>query len=521
MSAAGRVARLRQARRRLGAVAVRRLSQLAALALFLYLFLAAVGPAPVALVPVDLFLRLDPLLGLGTTLAARAAAAYLLWALPLALVAVVAGRFFCGWLCPLGATLDLVAPGSAKRAHARPPADGLRAVKYVLLAASLGGVLVAGTAWLLLDPLVLLTRSLATALYPLFVLAVTALQTTLYGAGVAPDLWLWLDAAWRGSVLPYYQPYYRLAALFLALFALVLAGNRLAPRFWCRYLCPLGAFFALLGRWAPVRRRVNKACNRCGRCAAECAMGAVDAKTFAADPGECILCLRCREVCPRGAVEYGPAPGLARHDPSRRQLLLGLAGGAVALGTLRTGASAAGQDVWLVRPPGAVEGFLARCVRCGQCMKVCPTGGLQPSLLEAGLEGLWSPVLVPRLGFCDFSCTACGHACPTGAIAPLDLADKRQRVIGVAYLDEQRCLPYADLTPCIICQEMCPVPDKAIVLSEETVVKSSGEQVTLKRPHVERERCIGCGICEYYCPLPNEAAIRVRATGPLAERHSR
>lgn len=491
-----------------------------ALGAFLVLFVLAVNPPPTG-IPVDLFLRLDPLLGLGVSVSAREATANLLWALPLVALAVLAGRFFCGWLCPMGTTLDLSGPANPKRALARDWLERLRRLKYVVLFVAIGSIAVGGAALLLLDPISLLTRSLAVALYPLLNLAVTTLQITLYQWGVAPDLMVAVDTTWRGSLLPYFQPFFRMAGLFLGLFALVLVANQLAPRFWCRYLCPLGAAFALLGRWAPLRRRLNANCNHCGLCTANCATGAIDPKTHATDPAECVLCLSCQAVCPRGAISYGPAGGASRFDPSRRQVLLGIAGGALAIGSLRTGASAAGQDPLLVRPPGAVSGFSSRCVRCGECMKVCPTSGLQPAVLEAGLEGIWSPVLVSRLGFCDFSCVSCGHACPTGAITPLELAEKREMVIGVAYLDEQRCLPYADATPCIVCEEMCPLPEKAIVLDEKTVVKRDGEAVDLKLPRVLRDLCIGCGICEYYCPLPNQSAIRVYATGPLAERPNR
>ena len=486
------------------------------------LFFAAVSPPPEVGLPVDLFLRLDPLLGVGTSLAARQATAYLIWVLPLLLLATLAGRLFCGWLCPLGVTLDLVAPRQRAMERRRLAGAGPRRGKYVALALVLGAAAVGSGSLLLLDPLSLPTRSLATALYPLLNLAVTSLQETLYGAGVLPDLWLWLEVSWRGSVLPLNQPYYRMAPLLLGLFVAVMAANWLAPRFWCRYLCPLGAAFALIGRWAPLRRRLSSACNGCGRCVGECSMGAIDPETNAADPAECILCLRCRDVCPRSAVEYGPAPAVVRHDPSRRQLLLGMAGGLALVGSARVGGAAAVPNPALVRPPGAAADFAARCVRCGECLKVCPTAGLQPALFEAGLEGLWSPVLVSRQGYCDYSCTACGHVCPTGAIGPLELARKREEVIGVAYLDERLCLPYADETPCIVCEEMCPLPEKAIVIAETvTVTKAGGEEVELKRPRVLRERCIGCGYCEYFCPLPNAAAIKVVATGTIGQRQSR
>jgi ferredoxin len=88
-------------------------------------------------------------------------------------------------------------------------------------------------------------------------------------------------------------------------------------------------------------------------------------------------------------------------------------------------------------------------------MRVCPTGALQPALSEAGLEGLWTPILLPRLGYCDFACNACGVVCPTQAIPLLSLEEKRQQVIGKAYIDENRCLAWADHIDCIVCEEMC------------------------------------------------------------------
>jgi ferredoxin len=142
-------------------------------------------------------------------------------------------------------------------------------------------------------------------------------------------------------------------------------------------------------------------------------------------------------------------------------------------------------------------------------MKVCPTSGLQPVLFEAGLEGVWTPRLVPRLGHCEYGCNACGQICPSGAIPPLDLARKRESVIGLAAIDRNRCLPWAHGTPCIVCEEMCPVPEKAIRLEKVTVPDDRGEPATVQRPYVLDDLCIGCGICEYQCPVEGEAAILV------------
>jgi NAD-dependent dihydropyrimidine dehydrogenase PreA subunit len=145
-------------------------------------------------------------------------------------------------------------------------------------------------------------------------------------------------------------------------------------------------------------------------------------------------------------------------------------------------------------------------------MRACPTGGLQPAISEAGLEGFWTPVLVPRLGYCDYSCNACGQICPVQAIPPLDLEDKRQKIIGKAYIDQNRCIAWADQTDCIVCEEMCPIADKAIHLQEETINDPDKSQIIVKLPYILRERCIGCGICEYKCPVSGEAAVRVYIT---------
>ncbi len=120
-----------------------------------------------------------------------------------------------------------------------------------------------------------------------------------------------------------------------------------------------------------------------------------------------------------------------------------------------------------------------------------------------------TPRLVPRLGYCSYNCHACGQVCPTGAIPNLTLEEKQGTKSGLARIDRDRCLPWAYNTPCIVCEEACPIPDKAIRLEEVETVDAQGEPITLQRPVMVRERCIGCGICEYQCPLGGEAAVRV------------
>ncbi|MGW8182025.1 MAG: 4Fe-4S dicluster domain-containing protein, partial [bacterium] len=106
-----------------------------------------------------------------------------------------------------------------------------------------------------------------------------------------------------------------------------------------------------------------------------------------------------------------------RLDLSRRSLITaGLAGlGGGLLFEVHPQASGRTFNPALIRPPGSVEEeeFRSRCIRCGECMKVCPTNAINPALFEAGLEGLWSPVMNMNLGYCEYECTLCTQVCPT------------------------------------------------------------------------------------------------------------
>ena len=206
-------------------------------------------------------------------------------------------------------------------------------------------------------------------------------------------------------------------------------------------------------------------------------------------------------------------------DLSRRAALAGIALGAAfpavaAAGRLRR---APATDRYLLRPPGAGDErtFLSLCVRCGECMKVCPNNALQPAVFEAGVAGVFSPRLTPRLileqSYCEYRCTLCGQVCPSGAIPRLDEQAKHARPIGKAYFDHTRCLPWAEKKPCICCEEMCSVPEKAIkVLDTCMGVGKDGEPVEIQRPYVDRDLCVGCGQCESKCPIDGQAAIRVQ-----------
>jgi polyferredoxin len=494
---------------------VRQAIQVATLLLFLYLLLMA-RQGRVTFLPQDLFFRLDPLAGLSAMLAGRRWIAAMALGLLTLLLTVALGRVWCGWLCPLGTLLDWT---RLKRTSAgdADPNSRWRQAKHYLLFTILFASLLGSLTLLVLDPLTLLFRTVTVAALPALNGLVTAAETALYRFEPLQAPLEVFDRLVRGWLLAQEQPFFQQNVILALVFAAVLALNALRPRFWCRYLCPLGALLALASKVSWLRHRVDEAaCTACRRCVRACPTGTIDPERgFAADGAECILCLDCQAICPANAISFSgrwTVSGRSGYDPARRQVLASLGTAVAGIGLLRAAPSARRESVHLIRPPGAREnGLLSKCIRCGECLKVCPTSGLQPSLLEGGWEGLWTPVLVSRLGYCDYSCHSCGEICPTGAIPELPLEEKRATVIGHAYIDENRCIPWADGRDCIVCEEMCPLPDKAIRLEEVTVENAAGDMVTVRRPHVIRDRCIGCGICEYQCPLNGRAAIRVFA----------
>jgi MauM/NapG family ferredoxin protein len=489
--------------------------QALAFVLYVYLLFAALqrrAAFPLA----DLFFRLDPLAALGAMLAGRVWIPRLALALVTLGLTLVFGRVWCGWLCPLGTLLDWVRFRETRfLGKTGFLAPRWRMVKNFVLLVILAAALFGNLSLLILDPLALLTRTMTAGVLPALNYTVTAVESALYPIPFLRPPLDWVEGLLRGSVLPVEQPVFAQNVLIVTLFLGILALNAFADRFWCRYLCPLGALLGLVSKVSLLRPVVGAACNRCARCVTVCQVDAIDTRRgYEIVPAECTVCLDCLAACPEKGIgfrfHWRPAPA-RKYDPTRRQVLAALATSAAGVAVLRTGVRAKQPHPLLLRPPGVEDekDFLARCLRCSQCMKVCPTSGLQPVLLEAGLEGLWTPRLVPRLGYCDYGCNSCGQVCPSGAIPSLDLISKREAVIGVAVIDRNRCLPWAHGTPCIVCEEMCPVPEKAIRLEEVTMTDDRGEPAVVQRPYILQDLCIGCGICEYQCPVEGEAAIWV------------
>lgn len=503
------------------------------LTLFFVILLAA-RPVPGRTPPawLNIYFDFDPLVLLMTTLATRTIEAALLFALITCAVTMIFGRVFCGWLCPLG-TVHAIAGrcfSKARRPRQSAPRSRYYLAKYVVLFALVTAAIL-NVSWLaLFDPLVLLYRSGSIAIWPLAQHVVETGATAAYDADPGVGTWrltTLTEPAYqfvRDHVIVKPHQSFLGGEFVLAFFLLIVALNWVRPRFWCRYVCPLGALLGLLSWRTWLRRRNDSSkCNQCELCETACSGAACSDSGRTWNPQECMVCLNCTGVCPKKAVHFEFTWPWRRHlaaesiDLGRRHLLGSAAAGLAGAAVLRMSPQIRGTTFSpaLIRPPGArSEGdFLARCIACGVCTKICPTGGLQPALLDAGLAGLWTPQLVPRMGYCDFECNRCGHVCPTGAIEALPLIDKKQIRIGLAAINRTRCLPYAYGRECLVCEEHCPVPDKAIFLTNATVMTREGETVEIRLPQVDPARCTGCGACENVCPFKDGPAIRVSSAG--------
>jgi ferredoxin len=299
---------------------------------------------------------------------------------------------------------------------------------------------------------------------------------------------------------------------------LIIALERYQRRFFCRNFCPLGATLGVVAqKCLLVGEGGNEECRSCRLCSRICRMGAID-ETRQIDMASCNFCYECVQKCPRQIIAFRLGGGWRRPAAvslrRRRFLLAACAGGVLPL-VQKNLVSARYPDPLLIRPPGALaeRDFLQRCVRCGECMQVCIGNVLQPAAFEAGFDGMFSPVVKSRSGYCEFNCTLCGQVCPTGAITTLSREEKQRLKIGNAFFAKDLCLPYAKGIPCMVCEEHCPTPEKAIRFRPAEVINAAGEKVNVKQPYVIDELCIGCGICENKCPLPGRAAIYVTSAG--------
>jgi polyferredoxin len=486
-----------------------------------------------------IFLLSDPLVALCNALASRALYRGLLWSLIILIPTLFLGRFFCGWICPLGTLNHFFGSLKSEKKRGKTLLESNRyknwqSIKYYVLVALLISAIFGGLTLTVLDPIALLERSLTVSILPGLNIALNAgldyaFQTHNGVVGFFAQGLHWLLSA---TLLSFHQPHFRQGFFLGIVFIVLLALNLRVTRFWCRALCPLGALLGVVSRWSILGiEKTQSSCDECNRCELHCQGGDDPIPGVPWRKAECHLCFNCVSDCPTHGIAFKFFPGTAttRVAPQlqRRKLFTSLAAGLAALPLLRSTTSfSAEHNPRLIRPPGSLDEseFLARCIRCDACLKVCPNNALHPTLTEAGLEGLWSPMLVMRTGYCEPSCTLCGQVCPTGAIWEITSQQKawvtaaanpniKPIRLGTAFYDRGRCLPWAMATDCIVCEEWCPTSPKAIYLENVEVADPLGAMKQVRQPHIDPSRCVGCGACEFACPVKDSPAVYVTSIG--------
>jgi ferredoxin-type protein NapF len=454
--------------------------------------------------PINYYFRTDPLIAIISMVASRRIIPPLFFSLLLLAFTAGIGRFFCAYLCPLGAIID----GSdfiffKKKGEFRRQNIYLKRFKYYLLILLVSAALTGLSLVYFLDPLVILGRFYTFFLYPLSVLII---NKTLDIIRPVASLFEWNSLVY----LSYIQPLFYSGFITLMIFFTIILLGAIAPRFWCRNLCPLGAMLSIFSRFGVFKRRVNDDCNDCMVCVNACPMDAIERENPRKTRfQECIQCLTCQKICPQQAISFPLS--IKNSYPSdfnlsRRGFLSSIGTGLAASFLILTTPKSRFRSERLIRPPGAIpeEVFNQTCLRCSQCLEACLTNTLQPSIWEAGLKGLWTPRMDLRYAGCEQNCNRCGKVCPSQAIRSLDLEEKKHAKVGTAVIDRDLCLVWRQDQICLICDEACPY--NAIVFKEVN---------NLRRPFVIENKCNGCGYCENRCPIEGRSAIVVYPHGEI------
>ena len=448
---------------------------------FLFIFLRSLDPF---LTTDNPFLKFDLLIFL-THL--RVSIRYLLPIAALLILTAVFGRFFCGWVCPLGAVIEFLDFILSPIRKFQPFGKYLRSLEMKLIEFP--------PSWILLGTVAITLFFIPPVLQYLH-----------------PNIWI--------------IRIFSLSKLGLTFLGLLVLFSLHSRRFWCTTLCPLGALYGLIAS-RPLFKLSIYNCSDCGRCDI-CPMKAARYEEKRILYHQCTLCFDYEASCPVRGFRYARTKRDSAQLPdlSRRRFLQqgGLLIGGLAAGTLysildgrftlaggKTRLLSEHVQTSLIRPPGvtAVSNeteFVQHCLRCFQCVRSCPNGIIDITGTGSGFDSLFTPSVQFEQYGCDYNCQVCQLVCPNYAIPLQTLQEKQKAVMGLAVIEEDLCVVFAKDTNCLVCEEVCPVPEKAIKIEEKTKLVN-GEPMLLRYPVMDKPLCIGCGICQALCPVEPKAIV--------------
>lgn len=412
------------------------------------------------------------------------------------------GRVYCSFLCPLGATQDVVIrlKGQSSKLNARytKPLTWMHyGVSGIVLLLMFFGIEIGIN---LLDPFANFGRIMTNLFRPVLIPANNSLSYLLGTFDInlfSPRVMHALSTA----VLVY------TAVFFGGLIAASILGNRI----YCNTLCPVGGILSIVSAKAVYKIGIDaEKCTACGKCESVCKSNCIDYLNKKVDFSRCVACFNCLDTCGFEAISYTGAKGSKAEGGGRREAIksMGIAGAGMLLAMLPEKARAAGDDNLLpkkreiqVLPPGAknLKHFTDTCIACHLCVSACPAKVIAPGFLENGISAMLQPRLDYEKSYCNYKCTTCTVVCPAGALSPLTREQKQVTKIGLAKFVKEKCIVHVKKKDCLVCNEYCPTKACSLVPYEGK----------LKIPKVIENLCIGCGACENRCPARPKKAIYV------------
>ena len=417
------------------------------------------------------------------------------------LLTLIFGRVYCAAFCPLGILQDffIFLRKRYLRQFFKIPRrlPDFNLLRYSTLALFLLTIAAGSTTLLnLLDPYSFFGRIVTQLIKPVYVF----IRNRLVISFEFFDFYILEMKTYDAFVLLTFGVVF---VSFVLLMLLTLAANRV----FCNSFCPVGTLLGLLSRKAKFQFQIDQEeCTACGVCARTCRTGCIDFRQKSIDPSRCVVCFDCLPVCPETGITYGrvKTPGdIKAVDYPRRKLVTG---GAALIGSIIIGCSFRSPEKFIldypdmkgIPPPGSLnfEHFTDMCSACHLCVSNCPTHVLKPAYLEYGLNGVMQPAMSYEKGYCSYECNLCTQICPTGAIIPLTLAEKKLVQMGKVVFKPEYCVVHVKQKDCGACGEVCPT--HAVYMVREG---------KLNFPKTNQDLCTGCGGCEHVCPTTPKSII--------------
>lgn len=506
----------------------------------------------------QLFPSLLNLLGTGSVLAGAAF-------ITVSVVTLIFGRAYCSFLCPFGILMDFVRwlatyPTKSKflkstklgafckqnfaRITFSPAWNKVRAffVGITILLIAFGGAALVG----LIEPYSLFGKIFGCIVYPAASAGTNEISNFLAARGnySVPSVSGHAEVA--------------LPAFGLALFILcaIFLLSAVRGRLYCNTVCPVGGYLGFLARYSLFKLELNPAkCIACGLCEKICKAQCIDSRRRNLDFSRCVLCLDCASTCRKSAVHFtwryrsakkeeplseieeekSPVSSSAQRTMDRRAFVKTLPAFAALFGMaakVKEGqplpkpedsnkpyvilpdaspyyVDGKRPDKRLTPLPGSrsLERFFSKCTGCQICVSTCKSQMLKPSITEWGLGGIMRPFMDFDKGFCVQECIECTKVCPSDALIPLTVEEKKLEKLGTAIFREDLCVVKKDETDCSACGEHCPVA--AIEMLPYKPEKH------LYIPYIHEDVCIGCGACENICPVVPYKALVIQGSNHI------